>query len=123
MYKIGDIIEVEVSGIENYGIFVKAEDDYTGLIHISEIDNNYIKDINKYVKVGDDIYANVIGVDDATKHLKLSIKNMNYNDNNHGKRTIKERSHIKIHFDMTSLLLYQCFNSLLLIYIFSSDFP
>ena len=47
MYKIGDIIEVEVSGIENYGIFVKAEDDYTGLIHISEIDNNYIKDINK----------------------------------------------------------------------------
>ena len=39
MYKIGDIIEVEVSGIENYGIFVKAEDDYTGLIHISEIDN------------------------------------------------------------------------------------
>lgn len=60
MYKIGDIIEVEVSGIENYGIFVKAEDDYTGLIHISEIDNNYIKDINKYVKVGDDIYANVI---------------------------------------------------------------
>ena len=90
MYKIGDIIEVEVSGIENYGIFVKAEDDYTGLIHISEIDNNYIKDINKYVKVGDDIYANVIGVDDATKHLKLSIKNMNYNDNNHGKRTIKE---------------------------------
>ena len=90
MYKIGDIIEVEVSGIENYGIFVKAEDDYTGLIHISEIDNNYIKDINKYVKVGDDIYANVIGVDDATKHLKLSIKNMNYNDNENGTRNIKE---------------------------------
>ena len=35
MYKIGDIIEVEVSGIENYGIFVKAEDDYISYhIHI-----------------------------------------------------------------------------------------
>ena len=90
MYKVGEIIEVEVTGIESYGIFVKADNDYTGLIHISEIDNNYIKDINKYVKLGDNIYTNVIGVDDATKHLKLSIKNMNYNDNNHGKRTIKE---------------------------------
>lgn len=29
-------------------------------------------------------------VDNATKHLKLSIKNMNYNDNNHGTRIIKE---------------------------------
>lgn len=90
MYKVGEIIEVEVTGIESYGIFVKADNDYTGLIHISEIDNNYIKDINKYVKLGDNIYTNVIGVDDATKHLKLSIKNMNYNDNNHGTRIIKE---------------------------------
>lgn len=90
MYKIGKIIEVEVTGIEGYGIFVKAGYNYTGLIHISEIDNNYIKDINKYVKLGDNIYANVIGVDKATKHLKLSIKNMNYNDNNHGRRIIKE---------------------------------
>ena len=90
MYKIGEIIEVQVTGIENYGIFVNASNDYTGLIHISEIDNNYIKDINKYVKVGDDIYANIIGIDEATKHLKLSIKNMNYNDNNHGRRIIKE---------------------------------
>mgnify|MGYP004460256961 CR=1 FL=1 len=90
MYKVGEIIEAEVTGIESYGIFVKVDKEYNGLIHISEIDNNYIKDINKYVKLGDNIYTNVIGIDDATKHLKLSIRNMNYNDNNHGKRIIKE---------------------------------
>ena len=77
---------------EIFNLLIKNKNtrDISKELHISEIDNNYIKDINKYVKVGDDIYANVIGVDDATKHLKLSIKNMNYNDNNHGKRTIKE---------------------------------
>ena len=90
MYKIGDIIEVEVSGIENYGIFAKAEDDYTGLIHISEIDNNYKKDINQYFKVGDDIYANVIGEDDAIKHLKLYIKNIKFEIVFENKPLIKE---------------------------------
>lgn len=89
-YKIGDIIEVTVSGIENYGIFVNALDDYTGLIHISEVDNGYVKSINDYVKVGDKIYSHIIGVDYDRKHLNLSIKNMNYNDNDNGKRGIKE---------------------------------
>ena len=51
MYKVGEIIEVEVTGIESYGIFVKADNDYTGLIHISEIDNNYIKDANSLLAI------------------------------------------------------------------------
>ena len=41
-FKVGDIIEVKVTGIEQYGIFVKADEEYTGLIHISEIDDNFI---------------------------------------------------------------------------------
>lgn len=90
MYNIGDIVKVIVTGIENYGIFVKVDDEFTGLIHISEVDNGFIKDINKYVKLNDEIYANVIGVEESNKHLKLSIKNLNYNNNNYGKRIIKE---------------------------------
>ena len=79
-FKVGEIIEVNVTGIEQYGIFIKADNDYTGLIHISEIDNRFIKNINDYVTVGDYIYANIIGVDEENKHLNLSIKNMNYNN-------------------------------------------
>lgn len=89
-FNLGDIIEVTVTGIENYGIFVSVNDEYTGLIHISEIDNNFVKDINDYVKIGEKIYANIIGIDDDNKHLNLSIKNMNYNDNENGTRNIKE---------------------------------
>lgn len=90
MFKIGDIIEVKVTGIEPYGIFVLASDNYAGLIHISQVDNNFVKDINSYVKIGDIIYASVIDVDDDNKHLGLSIKNMNYNNNNGDTRVIKE---------------------------------
>ena len=46
MYKVGEIIEAEVTGIESYGIFVKVDKEYNGLIHISEIDNNYTKTYN-----------------------------------------------------------------------------
>ena len=80
-FKIGDIIEVIVTGIEPYGIFVKVNDDYTGLIHISEIDNSFIKDVNDYVHIGETIYTNIIGIDNDKKHLSLSIKNMNYDNN------------------------------------------
>ena len=89
-FNLGDIIDVTVTGIENYGIFVSVNDEYTGLIHISEIDNNFVKDINDYVKIGEKIYANIIGIDHDNKHLNLSIKNMNYNDNENGTRNIKE---------------------------------
>ena len=89
-FNLGDIIEVTVTAIENYGIFVSVNDEYTGLIHISEIDNNFVKDINDYVKIGEKIYANIIGIDHDNKHLNLSIKNMNYNDNENGTRNIKE---------------------------------
>lgn len=89
-FKIGDIIEVKVTGLEQYGIFVKVNDEYNGLIHISEIDNNYIKDINDYAYIGETIYANIININEETKHLSLSIKNMNYTNNKDENRKVKE---------------------------------
>jgi general stress protein 13 len=79
-FRIGDIIKVRVTGIEKYGIFVRTYNDYSGLIHISEIDNSFIRSIYNYVSLDEIIYANVIGVDDVSRQLNLSIKNMNYNN-------------------------------------------
>ena len=89
-FKVGDIIEVQVTGIEQYGIFVKVNDEYTGLIHISEIDNSFIKDISDYAYIGETIYANIIGINEDDKHLNLSIKNMNYTNNTNENRKVKE---------------------------------
>ena len=77
-YKIGNIIKGQVTGIEKYGIFINIDPWYDGLIHISEISEGYVKDVNDYVKVGDTIYCQILDVDEENLQLKLSIKNINY---------------------------------------------
>ena len=80
-------------GIEDYGIFVSCDDYYSGLIHISEVSDKYVKDINDYVKVGDVISVKILDVDEELGQLKLSIKNINYkNVHNYKKKKIKETS-------------------------------
>ncbi len=81
-YKIDDIIKGQVTGIEKYGIFVNVDPWYDGLIHISEVSSEYVKDINEYVKIGETIYCQVLDIDEENLHLKLSIKNINYKANN-----------------------------------------
>lgn len=77
-YKEGDIIKAQVSGITKYGIFVHVDSSYDGLIHISEISNDYVGNINDYVKMGEVIYCQVLEVNEIKLQLKLSIKNINY---------------------------------------------
>lgn len=77
-YKVGNIVKGTVSGIETYGAFINFDEYYSGLIHISEISDNFVKNINDFIKVGDDVYVKIIGIDEDTCHLNLSIKNVKY---------------------------------------------
>lgn len=80
--KIGDIILVKVTGINDYGFFIETKD-YKGLCHVSEISNDYVSNINDFVSVGEEIYVLIKGIDDVNKHLKVSIKDINYYVDNH----------------------------------------
>lgn len=74
-----DIIRVKVTGIQKYGAFALLdEENYNGLIHISEISYGYVKDIHDFLNVGDNIYAEVIQVNNQDKKIKLSIKDIDY---------------------------------------------
>ena len=73
-----DIIRVKITGIQKYGAFASMEDDYNGLIHISEISYGYVKNIHDFMNVGDQIYAEVLNVDENCKQIKLSIKDIDY---------------------------------------------
>lgn len=73
-YKKGKIVKATVSGIESYGIFVTLDEYYSGLIHISEISNDFVKDVSKFAKIDDILYAKILAIDDTNKHIKLSIK-------------------------------------------------
>ncbi len=74
-YKIGEVYEVEVVDLKPFGAIVKILDgtDSTGLIHISEIADTYIKDINTVLKIGQEVRAKIIEVDDNGR-IRLSIK-------------------------------------------------
>ena len=75
---INDIVEVTVTGIQKYGAFVLINNKYDGLIHISEISNGYVRNINDYIKIKDKIYAQVVDIDHENNKFKLSIKNIDY---------------------------------------------
>lgn len=90
-YTKGKIVQGTVTGIETYGIFVSLDEYYSGLIHISEISHNFVKDIHDYVKIGDTINVEIISIDSENSHLNLSIKNINYKNKPVAKRKkIKE---------------------------------
>jgi general stress protein 13 len=76
----GRILKGVVTGIEPYGVFVQFDDYYSGLIHISEISDGFVKDPADYVKIGEIINTKIIDVDDQMGHLKLSIKNIQYKE-------------------------------------------
>ena len=78
MYKLDEVIKCEVTGVNSYGIFVKCDSDYSGLIHISEISDGFVKDVNSFAQVNDFIFCRVIEIDEENKQLKLSIKHIDY---------------------------------------------
>lgn len=84
-YVVGKRIIGVVSGITEYGVFVNFDEYYSGLIHISEISDKFVNDINDYVKIGDKIKVEILSVDNENNHLKLSIKNINYKNINNKK--------------------------------------
>lgn len=77
-FRKGKIIRGTVTGIESYGAFVSCDDYYSGLIHISEISHDFVKNINDFVKIGDVINVEILDVDEEVGQLKLSIKNIDY---------------------------------------------
>lgn len=70
---VGTIIEGVVTGITNFGAFVELPGGVTGLVHISEVADTYVKDVKDYLKEKDKIKVKVINVD-ATGKIGLSIK-------------------------------------------------
>ena len=78
-FKPGMIVYGRVSGIQPYGAFVSFSEEVTGLIHISELSNGFVKDVNKFVNINDYVMVKVIDVDKENKQLRLSFKVINQN--------------------------------------------
>ncbi|MFD2170683.1 S1 domain-containing RNA-binding protein [Tumebacillus lipolyticus] len=71
--ELGSKLVGKVTGITNFGAFVLLPGNVTGLVHISEIADTYVKDINDHLKVNDEVTVKVINVDKDGK-IGLSIR-------------------------------------------------
>ena len=77
-FDIGNVVVGKITGIEKYGIFVNINEQYSGLIHISEVSDRFVSNLNNYGEIGDEIRVRIIGKEEETKHLRLSIKDLDY---------------------------------------------
>ncbi|EPD49373.1 S1 domain-containing RNA-binding protein [Paenisporosarcina sp. FSL H8-0542] len=71
--EVGSKVQGKVTGITNFGAFVELPGGSTGLVHISEVADNYVKDINEHLKVGDMVEVKVMNVE-ADGKIGLSIR-------------------------------------------------
>jgi small subunit ribosomal protein S1 len=76
-YKVGDIFDGVVTGIVDFGVFVKIEEGLEGLVHISEIDWSLVEDTRALFKVGQKVKVKVIEIKDGK--VSLSIKALKEN--------------------------------------------
>lgn len=71
--EVGTKVTGKVSGITNFGAFVNLGNNQTGLVHISEVSDGFVKDIHDVLSVGDDVTVKVLSVGDDGK-IGLSIR-------------------------------------------------
>lgn len=76
-YEVGDIAEGEVTGIVDFGVFVKLEEGLEGLVHISEIEWGLVEDPRSLYSVGDKVKVKIIEIKNGK--ISLSIKALKEN--------------------------------------------
>lgn len=73
-YSIGKTVKGKIDRVTQFGVFMKLEDEISGLIHLSELSMETVKDPQKVVKVGQEVEAKVIAIDPDEHRIGLSLK-------------------------------------------------
>ncbi|MBU1446353.1 S1 RNA-binding domain-containing protein [Patescibacteria group bacterium] len=73
-FKVGKVVKGEINKITQFGAFMKLNSEINGLIHLSELSHDEIKDVSEIIKVGDEVEAKIITVDPKEHRIGLSIK-------------------------------------------------
>lgn len=88
-YKIGQIVEGLITGIQPYGAFVILEDKTPGLIHISEISEGFVKNVENFVKTDDKVKVKIIDYDEKNNQARLSLKAVSSNGFRKERKSLK----------------------------------
>lgn len=72
--QVGTIVEGKVLRIKPFGAIVSLGDKTQGLVHISQVANSFVQDINEHVSVGDIVKVKVLSIDEASNKISLSMR-------------------------------------------------
>ena len=86
-FKVGDIVKGKVAKIASFGAFVELQDDIDGLVHISQLSESHVSKVKDVLKVGDEVEARVIKVDKVERRIGLSIKAVEYDEDELARET------------------------------------
>ena len=73
-HEVGSIVAGKVIKVAPFGAIVALEGGGQGLVHISQVANTFVQDINEYVKVNDEVKVKVLSIDPETHRISLSIR-------------------------------------------------
>lgn len=73
MLEVGAIVEGKITGLTAFGAFVSLPGGKSGMVHISEVSNSFVKDIKDFLKEGQDVKVKVVGISEEGK-ISLSVK-------------------------------------------------
>jgi|GEM_PF-26223 len=73
-YQVGEIVTGIVTGLQPYGAFVTLDDGTVGLIHISEISERFVRNVEDYLRLGDRVAVRLLAFEEESTHAKLSLK-------------------------------------------------
>ncbi|NIO43979.1 MAG: S1 RNA-binding domain-containing protein [Candidatus Aenigmarchaeota archaeon] len=91
--KRGELIIGTVVRVNPFSVFIALEeyDKKEGMVHISEVAGKWVRDIRKFVKLGDTVVAKVMRVDPEKRHITLSLKRVRKYDAEEKKREYKKK--------------------------------
>lgn len=94
MSQINDLVIGTVINVKPYALFMSFEDGSQGLLHISEISDSYIRDIEKFGSIGDQIKVKILSVDSSNGFLRVSLKQVpsdqTFSTHSNAKRKVPE---------------------------------
>ena len=74
MHQVDELIVGTVTTVKPYALFLAFEDGTQGLLHISEISDSYIRDIEKFGSKGDQMKVKVLSIDETNGFMRVSLK-------------------------------------------------
>ncbi|GAA3620196.1 S1 domain-containing RNA-binding protein [Secundilactobacillus similis] len=90
--EVGAKVAGKVSGITNFGAFIDLGEHKTGLVHISEVSDGFVKDIHDVLSIGDQVTVKVLSIGDDGK-IALSIRKASDHPAEHQERPHHSREH------------------------------